>query len=115
MPILNEGRHTGEHLLSEASGTRSREQVTVTLAGAALPPGQVLGRITATGAYAPYNNSASNGTEVAAAILYAGLAEATGDVDAVVHVRDCEVAGVMLTGLDTAGRADLAALGVIVR
>lgn len=115
MPALNEGRHTGEHILSEANGTRSREQVTVTKGAAALPPGQVMGRITATGAYAPYSNSANNGTEVAAGILYAGLPEGAGNVDAVLHVRDCEVAGVMLTGLDTPGRADLTALGIIVR
>lgn len=114
MTTLYEGRHTGEYLLSEANGTRSREQVTVTLSGTALPAGQVLGKL-ASGKYVPYDNAASDGSNVAAAILYAPLSAKTGDSDAVVHVRDCEVAGVMLTGLDAAGKADLAALGVIVR
>jgi len=115
MTTLFEGRHTGEHLLSEASGTRSREQVTVTQAGTALAAGTVLGRITATGKFVPYSNTATNGSEVAAAVLYDRLDAKTGDTRAVVHVRDCEVANAMLTGLDTPGRADLLALGIVTR
>jgi hypothetical protein len=115
MPTLYEGRHTGEHLLSEASGTRSREQVVVTQAGTALAAGTVLGKITASGKYVPYSNGASNGSEVAAAVLYDTLDAKTGDTEAVVHVRDAEVAEVMLTGLDAPGKVDLAALGIIVR
>ncbi|MDP2262674.1 MAG: head decoration protein [Hydrogenophaga sp.] len=115
MTTLHEGRHTGEHLLSEANGTLSRESVTVTQSGTALPPGQVLGKITASGKFVPYNNAASNGSEVAAAILYAPLEAATGDTKATVHVRHCEVVGAMLTGIDAPGKVDLAALGIITR
>jgi len=116
MSIVNEGRHTGEHLLSEASGTRSREKVTVTLSGAALKAGTVLGKITASGKYVPYNETGTDdGHRVAAAILYDNLPAATGDVKAVVHLRDCEVNGACLTGIDANGKADLLASGVIVR
>lgn len=43
MTTLIEGQHTGEGLLSEASGTRSRENVVVT--GGNYKAGQVLGKI----------------------------------------------------------------------
>lgn len=115
MSIVNEGRHTGEHLLSEASGTRSREKVTVTLSGAALKAGTVLSKLTASGKYVPYDDVGTDGSEVAAAILYDNLPAATGDVKAVVHLRDCEVNGACLTGINANGKVDLAALGVIVR
>ena len=116
MANLVEGKHTGEYLVSEAEGTLSREEVTVTQTGSALVSGTVLGKVTATGKYKPYNNSATDGTEVAAAILYTPLVAATGDRKGVViHVRNCEVFGGALTGSDTAGIADLKLLNVIVR
>ena len=112
---MYEGRHTGEHLLQEANGTRSREVVTVTQSGTVLAAGTVLGKITASGKYVPYSNVASDGSETAAAILYATLEAATGDRDAVVHLRDCEVNVNCLTGFDAAAKVELAALGVITR
>ncbi len=45
MATLTEGRHAGEFLLSEASGARSRETVTL-LESQTVVPGQVLGRQT---------------------------------------------------------------------
>lgn len=42
---LNEGMHTGEFLLTEAHGMRSREEITVVQAGVALVAGTVLGRL----------------------------------------------------------------------
>lgn len=115
MTTLNEGRHTGEHLLSEANGTRSREKVTVTQTGTAMPAGTVLAKLTATGKYVAYDDVGTDGSEVAAGVLYGNLAAATGDVKAVVHVRDCEVNLACLTGHNANATADLAALGIIVR
>lgn len=46
MTVLNEGKHTGEFLLSEGNGSISRETVTISSAAAALVPGTVLGKIT---------------------------------------------------------------------
>jgi hypothetical protein len=115
MTNLVEGRHTGEYLVSEADGTLSREELTVTQAGTALVSGTVMGKVTASGKYKPYSNAASDGTEVAAGILYTHCVAATGDRKAVLHVRNCEVFGLALTGSDANGVADLKLLNVIVR
>jgi hypothetical protein len=205
---LNEGRYNGEFLLSEANGTRSREQVTVTQSGTAIPAGTVMGQITVgtvasaafagntgngvlgtvtlsagakagvyklvviepntnlgafvvedpdgvilgrgtvgtafsagglaftladgatdfvagdgfnitvaagSGKWVPYVSSATNGSQVAAAILYNDLPVATGDVETVIVARDAEVSAADLTGLDNPARVTLAARGIIVR
>ena len=43
-----EARRTGEFILSEANGTRSREEVTIAAAAGALDVGTLVGKITAT-------------------------------------------------------------------
>lgn len=112
--MLTETTHAGEFLLSEGNGAISRETVTVA-ASAALPAGQVLGVVTATGEYAAYNNAATDGTETAVAVLYAPLADTAADRAAVVIARLAEVAEARLTGLDAAAKADLAARNIFVR
>ncbi|NTX45162.1 head decoration protein [Burkholderia cepacia] len=102
-----------EFLVSEGNGQISRERIVVK-AGAALPAGQVLG-VTGTGEYAPYDNAANDGSEVAAAVLYAPLAASDASRPATGIVRLAEVASGLLTGLDAAGRGDLAERHVIVR
>jgi hypothetical protein len=118
MTTLTEGRHAGEFILSEANGSRSRENVTVA-SGQDLAAGAVLGKITSGGKYAAYDNGASDGTEVAAAILLDACDATGGDVAAAVIARDAEVNGECLgylTGADeAAGIADLLAVGIIVR
>jgi hypothetical protein len=101
-------------VVSEASNQRSRDNVTVTQSGTAIKSGTVLARLS-TGKYVPYNNGASDGSEVAYGILYQHLPAATGDTTAVVFNADCEVNRLELTGLDTAGEADLLARGIKVR
>lgn len=119
MTVLTQGIQTGEWLLSEAPGERSRDQATVTIAGGvALPSGTVLGKITATGKYIKYLNGASDGSETAAAILYTELPDVNGDYKATIFNLDCEVIGTMLNGganVDANGKADLLALGIKVR
>lgn len=102
-------------VLEEAEGQRSRDNVTVTQTGTAIVSGTVLGKITASGKYAPYSNAASDGTQTAVGILYEHLPAKTGDSKAVIFNLDCEVNRAELTGLDTAGEADLLALGIKVR
>lgn len=111
---LSESFHTGEYLLDEGCGSISREAI-VLAAGPALPAGQVLGKLTASGKYAAYSNAAGDGTNVAVGILYAPAPLRTGDMDAVAHVRLCEVQGALLTGLDAPGTADLLTTFVVVR
>lgn len=116
MTTFTETLHQGEFLLSEADGTRSREAVTVTVSGATKwLSGQLLGRITATGKYVKYNDAATDGSQAVAGVLYNELDPVAGDVKATIIARDAEVLASALTGLDTNGRADLLALGIIVR
>lgn len=65
--------HDGGFIVSEL-GTYSREIITVVL-GQNLQAGAVLGKITASGNYAAYDDGASDGTEAAAGVLF-------GDIDA---------------------------------
>lgn len=67
------------------------------------------------GRYAAYSNIATNGSEVAAAILYAEAPISATYQKATVVVRDAEVDESLLAGLDAAGKADLAALGIVMR
>ena len=113
--------YTGEFLLSEASGTRSRDEVVIAAAAGALKAGAVMGKITASGKYVAYANTANDGSEVAAGVLYAAVGDSAADQKAVLITRDAEVDGAMLDwgGNDstgkTAGAADLKALGILVR
>jgi hypothetical protein len=112
-----EGRHAGEFLLSEANGARSREEITVAATTVALPSGQLLGKLTATGEYAPYNPAAepADGSETVAAVLWAPVAVAEAAQRTVGIVRDAEVIERLITGLDASGEADLLAMGIVVR
>lgn len=74
------------------------------------------------GKYVAFNQDGTNGSEIAAAILYDNVDATSADVEAVAYVRDCEVNGNELTwpsdieaAEKTAAIAQLAALGIIVR
>lgn len=107
------GARDGEFLLSEASGERSREQVTLAITAVALPAGQLLGVVG--GNYVPYDSGASDGSEDVAAILYASKPVSATTQPAAVVVRDAEVVGSLVVGLDSGATTALAALGIIVR
>lgn len=112
---ITEGKYTAEFLLSEGDGFISREQIVIAAAAGAMAPGTVLGKITASGKYTAYNNGASDGTEVAAGVLYAGVADLAVDQPAVLIARLAEVKDNELTGIDAPGRTDLKALQIICR
>lgn len=112
---FTEGLHTAEFLLSEAEGSYSREQVTLAAGAAALSSGTLLGKVTATGKYVAYADGASDGSQVAAAILYAAAPDLAVDQKVTVIARAAEVYSGALVGLDTASRADLAAAGIVIR
>ena len=109
-----ESMHAGEFLLSEGPGTISREAINVA-AGPALEPGQILGLVTATGEFAPYQPTAEDGSENAMAILYGPLGQSDVVRRGRAIVRQAEVSEVHLTGLDPAADKALAAHFVIVR
>ncbi len=121
MTILTEGPRNAGYLVSEANGTRSREVVTLE-AGHIYLPGAVLGKVTATDKYGPLNPAGNDGSEKAAAVLYAGVDATDADKPGVVTARDSEVqaseliypAGITPEQTTTA-LADLAALGIVAR
>lgn len=110
-----EARRTGNFILAEANGTRSRDEVTIAAAAGALEPGTLVGKITATGKYVAYNNGASDGSEVAAGVMYAAAPDLATDQKGVIIARDAEVVAERLVGSDAAGLADLKAIGIIAR
>lgn len=122
MTTMTESTHAGEFLVSEANGTLSREVVTIASGSGAIPAGMVLGKITASGKYKPYDDDNTDGSETAAAVAYAPVDATSADVKCVVIFRDAEV---KLSGLQWAatndatdkanGLADLAAKNIIAR
>lgn len=112
--MLTEGKRTAEFLLSEGNGMISRDTITVA-AGQNLVPGAVLGKVTATGKHAAYNSGATDGTEIAVGVLYAGVDATAADADGVMISRLAEVAKSDLTGLDVPSEGHLLALNIIAR
>ena len=76
MTVMHEGRHPGEFVMSEASGQRSRENITIAAGAGVLAPGTVLGRVTASGKYVASSNTASDGSQTAAAIAFVFISSA---------------------------------------
>lgn len=121
MTTLTEGPRTAGYLISEANGTRSREVVTLA-SGHVYQPGAVLGKVTATEKYVPLAPDANDGSEKAAAVLYAGVDATDGDKPGVITARDSEVQTtelVFAAGITpeqtTAALAEMAVLGIVAR
>ncbi len=121
MASYTEPQRPFEFLISEADGTLSRETVVIVAGSAGLVPGLVLGKITASGKYAPYDDDNADGTETAVAILLEAV-DATADVSAAVVFRLAEVktaalqwAGTNDAGDKTAAYVDLATKFIIAR
>ncbi|MGA9701128.1 head decoration protein [Pseudomonas sp.] len=112
--MKTESMHAGEFLLSEGAGNISREAINVA-AGVALDPGQILGLVTLTSEFAPYQPTAEDGTENAVAILYGPLGESDVVRRGRAIVRLAEVSEAHLTGLDPAAEKALSTHFVIVR
>lgn len=93
MPVFEQSRATTAHyIVSEAANIyRSREQVIIASGSGVLKAGAVLGKVTASGKYAPVNPAASNGTQTAAAVLFEGCDATAEDVRRTITARDTEV------------------------
>jgi hypothetical protein len=124
MASLTEGKYAGEFLISEAPGTLSRENGTVDVpATTTIEPGTVLGQLSGTGHYAPYDDANTDGTETAAAILAGARlvndgalvdSQATALIVRLAEVRADDL--VWGAGVDEAGGAtDLAAAFIVAR
>jgi hypothetical protein len=121
MATMTEARRTGEFIISEANGTISRDEVTI-VSGQNLAVGTVVGKITASGKYTAYDDDNADGSQTAAGILYAAVDATAGDKKGVIIARHAEVdtsqlvfVGTNDAGDITAGKADLAALAIILR
>ena len=122
MPVLDETRGRGFHLVSEAKGHRSREAITIDANAGDLVVGTILGELTASpGVFVLLDPGAADGSEVAAAVLYDRVVDDAAEQPAVAHVRDCEVNSNELNfgGADAGEIAtatgQLEALGIILR
>jgi len=127
MTKLTQGKTAGEFIVSELPAGSTgvspcRDTITI-LSGQDLVAGSVLGKVTASGKYAIYNNGAADGTEVAAGLLFAAVdasgadAPGVGLIRATVEYNLTEVTwntGALQAEID-AGVADLLAIGIIAR
>ena len=123
MTVLVETRHPAEFILSEASGQRSRDAITISSGAGIIAAGTELGKVTATGKYVASAVGASDGSEVPAAINIHGADASSADVTVSAILRDAEVNGHCLTyhadrdqpAEKAAANEALKGLGVIVR
>ncbi len=119
-----EGRHTGEYIKSEANWMRSRDNVMIAAGAGIVIPGQVLGKITASGKFVPQTEAATDGSQIPAGINYAYVNATASDIPAAITARESEVYGLRLTwdpavsGTPAnlaAATAALQALGIVIR
>jgi hypothetical protein len=112
---LFQGKRNAQHVISEGNGQISRETVTFAPTTVPILSGTTVGKVTATGKWKPYVNTATDGSEVARAALWLHLPASTVDAKAVVHLRLCEFDRQHLLGLDVPGEADLNVANIFVR
>ena len=123
MTTLTEGKHAGGFLVWETSRDYTRETITVVSGAGKLEPGTVLGKITTGGKYTGLAPSATNGSQNAAGILWAGVDASAADAAGVVGLRGPALVNrhelVWPDGATeaqiTAATTALAALGIILR
>lgn len=104
MAIKTEPVHAGEFLISEAPGTRSREEGVVS-SGQTLVAGELVED--AAGEYITYA-----GVNPCVGIVWDDVDASTADQVATIIVRDAEIDSSICTGVDAGGLTDLAALNV---
>lgn len=123
MAVLTENIPHALGFVMTDEGSISYDRITLVSGAGALKAGTVLGKITASGKYQAYDNDASDGSEVAAAILTHAQDATSADIPAAALTRMAQVngnlliwgAGVTTQGEKDAAIADLAAKTVIVR
>lgn len=91
MAVKNDHLGAGAFIKSEANGDLSREAIVIVSGSGKLLAGTVLGKITASGKYKPYDNDNADGSQTAAAILVYDVDATSADVTTVGIVRLAEV------------------------
>ena len=87
MTTLTEGKHAGGFLVWEVLRDYTRETVTIVSGAGKLEPGTVLGKITTGGKFTALAPAATNGSQNAAGILWAGVDATDADTPGVVILR----------------------------
>lgn len=87
MPTLYETQHAGGFLVWEVLRDFTRETVTIASGSGSLVSGTVLGKITTGGKYTTLSPGATNGSQNAAGVLWAGVSATDGDASAVIILR----------------------------
>lgn len=123
MTVFTEAAHAAEFILSEANGSRSRDNITIASGSGKIAAGTVLGKVTASGKYKPATATGSDGGETAIAINIHAVDATSADVKVAAVTRQAEVNANLLTYGSTiddntkkaAARAQLATVGIISR
>ena len=123
MSILTETNHAGGFLVWEVLREYTRETVTIASGAGKLEPGTVLGKITTGGKFTKLTPAATNGSQNAAGILWAGVDASAADALGVVILRGPALVNrheiIWPEGASeaqiTAATTALGALGVILR
>jgi len=108
MTSLTEPTRAQSFVVSEAPGTLSREAVTIASGTAALSPGAVVGRLPATGEYTAYDQTATNGSEVAAGIVLEAVDASAAAAAVAILARQAEVATARVSYTGSRVKASLA-------
>ena len=87
MSILTETNHAGGFLVWEVLRDYTRETVTIASGAGKLEHGTVLGKITTGGKFTKLTPAATNGSQNAAGILWAGVDASAADSPGVVVLR----------------------------
>jgi hypothetical protein len=87
MTTLTEGKHAAGFLVWEVLRDYTRETITVASGAGKLEPGTVLGKITTGGKYTVLAPAATNGSQNAAGILWAGVDASAADAPGVALLR----------------------------
>lgn len=112
--VIEQGARAAEFLLSEASGQRSREEITLAITTVEVPAGTVL--VEDDDGYVPYvAPEPAVAITANVAISYNNKPVSEDVQQAAVIMRDAEVIGSLLLGLTAETATALASQGVIVR
>jgi len=121
MSALSQPKYLGDWLKYEGENRYSRTNVTL-LTGTNYVSGAVLGKITASGKFTLYDNTAVDGTQTAVGVLVNAVDATGGDKPGVMVNRLAEVNPNNLmyhannaAGDITAGLADLLAIGIVAK
>lgn len=121
MTVLTEGNHAGEFIVSEVDIDMVRKPIVIVNGAGVLPAGTVLGKITIGGEYNIYNNAETDGTEVAAGVLFDEADATLAADDGIILDNLCVVNNAELNwgasdgAAQTAAVADLLAKNVFVK